>query len=343
MKNMEWSKGKLLETSGSYWRTCTLHAGVKLDVFSLIGEDEISATEIAERSKCDVRGMTALLNALSAMGLLVKKDDTYANTNAAKELLIKESPGYIGYIIMHHHHLVERWSRLDEAVRKGKPLRERGDRNEQELESFLMGMFNLATGIAPHVVKRIDLGDKTHLLDLGGGPGTYAIHFCRANPHLKATVFDLSTTRQFAEKTIARFGLSDRIDFIGGSYIEESIKGTYDAAWLSHIFHGEGPAECRMILDKTVSAMEKGGLIIIHDFILNDTLDGPLFPSLFSLNMLVNTDKGRAYSESQIKGLLQEAGLKNIRRLPFQGPNESGIICGEVDVFPVEIGERPSS
>jgi len=72
-------------------------------------------------------------------------------------------------------------------------------------------------------------------------------------------------------------------------------------------------------------------------------LDGPLFPSLFSLNMLVNTDKGRAYSESQIKGLLQEAGLKNIRRLPFQGPNESGIICGEVDVFPVEIGERPSS
>jgi len=61
-----------------------------------------------------------------------------------------------------------------------------------------------------------------------------------------------------------------------------------------------------------------------------DTFDGPLFPALFSLNMLVNTEKGRAYSGDQIKGMLEKEGLKNIRRLSFKGPNESGIISGEV-------------
>ncbi len=231
---------------------------------------------------------------------------------------------------MHHHHLVNQWSRLDKAVRSGRPLRERGSRDEQELESFLMGMFNTAMGIAPQLSRQIDLKGKKHLLDLGGGPGTYAIHFCLANPDLKATVFDFSATRPFAEKTIAKFGLSDRIDFMSGSYIEGSIEGTYDVAWLSHIFHGEGPDECRKIVEKTVSAMAEGGLILVHDFILNDTFDGPLFPALFSLNMLVNTEKGKAYSDNEIRKMFEEAGLRNIRRLHFDGPNASGILSGEV-------------
>jgi len=330
MEDREWTAGEILGVSGSYWQAFALHAGVKLGVFTQIGNEEIDAPGIAERLDCDLRGLTMLLNALSAMGLLAKKKDKFANTDASKSLLVKESPRYIGYMIMHHYHLVNQWSRLDKAVRSGRPLHERGSRNKQELESFLMGMFNLAAGIAPQLVKQIDLKGRKHLLDLGGGPGTYAIHFCLANPDLKATVFDLSATRPFAEKTIAKFGLSDRIDFMGGSYIEDSIQGAYDVAWLSHIFHGEGPAECQMIIEKTVSAMDKGGIILVHDFILNDTFDGPLFPALFSLNMLVNTEKGRAYSDNQIRGMLEKTGLRNIRRLPFEGPNESGIITGVV-------------
>jgi hypothetical protein len=165
---------------------------------------------------------------------------------------------------------------------------------------------------------------------LGGGPGTYAIHFCLANPHLKATVADLTTTRPFAEKTISRFGLSDRVDFTPCNYLEDDIKGSYDVAWLSHILHGEGPDECRMIIKKAVSVLEQGGIMMIHDFILNDTSDGPLFPAIFSLNMLINTDKGRSYTEAQLKGMMIEAGLVNIKRLAFEGPNESGILTGEL-------------
>jgi len=273
MESKEWTAGEILGVSGSYWQACTLHAGVKLGLFTLISNEEIDAQGIGERLGCDVRGITMLLNALSAMGLVKKKQDKYANTDASKSLLVKDSPRYIGYMIMHHHHLVEIWSRLDNAVRSGKPVREIGLRDKQELESFLMGMFNLAMGIAPQVAREIDLKGRKHLLDLGGGPGTYAIHFCLANPDLKATVFDLSATRPFAGKTIAQFGLSDRIGFVPGNYLEDEIEGTFDVAWLSHIFHGEGPDACQMIVEKTISAMAPGGLVLVHDFILNDTFD----------------------------------------------------------------------
>lgn len=321
--------GRLLQVSSSYWGACTLHAGVKLDVFTCIGDDELSAGRIAESLACEPRGLTFLLNALCAMGLLVKKTSgLYSNSDSAKILLVRESDGYIGHIIMHHHHLVEPWARLDKAVRTGGPVRARKALDGVERESFLMGMFNMAMGLAPTVAELVDLAGKRRLLDLGGGPGTYAIHFCKAFPGLEATVYDLEATRPFAEKTIDRFGLSSRISFVEGNYLSDNIEGRYDVIWMSHILHGEGPDDAAGIIQKAVSVLEEKGVLLIHDFLLNDDLDGPLFPALFSLNMLVNTERGRAYSEKQIRDMMAECGLGSITRLPFIGPNDSGILSG---------------
>ena len=110
--------------------------------------------------------------------------------------------------------------------------------------------------------------------------------------------------------------------------MKEDIEGVYDAAWLSHILHGEGPEDCQRIIQKTVSALVPGGMIIVHDFILDNTMDGPVFPALFSLNMLLGTPDGQSYSEKQIMEMLAKAGVKGIQRIPFQGPNDSGIITG---------------
>ncbi|MDY6974517.1 MAG: methyltransferase [Thermodesulfobacteriota bacterium] len=328
MDREEWTREGLLGVSGNYWQSCTLHASVKLDLFTLIGDNKINAKELARGLDCDQRAVKTLLDALTAMGLLIKRQDRYANTNTGKSLLVKGSPHYIGHMVKHHHHLVEAWSRLDQAVKTGKPVNTRHINDEEERESFLMGMFNLAMGIAPYLTRQIDLSGRNHLLDLGGGPGTYAIHFCLENPALMATVYDLPLTEPFAKKTIERFGLSNRINFMPGDYLIDDVNGAYDVVWLSHILHAVGPDGCQTIIEKAVSAMLPGGFLLVHDFIMNDTFDGPVFPAVFSLNMLVNTEDGRSYSEGQIREMLESAGLRDIRRLPFQGPNESGVVCG---------------
>ena len=331
MEKQQWNPGSLLQLSGQYWATCALHAAVKLDVFTAIGEQQIAGGDISQKLNVNKEGITRLLNALTAMHLLEKSDDKFSNVSAGKTFLSKDSPGYIGYMITHHHHLVDSWSKLDQAVETGTPVRARvSDKSSEWRESFLMGMFNIAMSMAPMVVDKIDLSGRSRLLDLGGGPGTYAIHFCMKNPKLKGTVYDLPTTRPFAEKTIEKFDLTDRIDFIDGNYVNEGIDGVYDVAWLSHILHGEGPKDCQRIIQKAVSVLKPGGMIIVHDFILNNSMDGPLFPALFSINMLLGTSGGQSYSEKQINGMLSEAGVKQIRRLSFQGPTESGIIIGTV-------------
>lgn len=325
----EWTAGKLLGVSGGYWQAFALHAAVKLDVFSHLGDEGAGVEDLATRLACDPRALGMLLNALSAMGLLAKRESLYHNTSASKSLLVRTSPRYVGHMIMHHHHLVQPWYHLAEAVKRGGPVEGARLPEKDRRESFLMGMFNSAMAIAPGIAAQIDLKGRKRLLDLGGGPGTYAIHFCKENPRLKATVFDLPTTEPFARKTIARFGLSDRVDFVPGNFIEDEIPARYDVAWLSHILHGESPADCQAIVDKAAGVLDPGGLCLIHEFILNNQFDGPVFPALFSLNMLVNTENGRSYSEAQVREMMEKAGIRNLRRLPFEGPTQSGIIIGE--------------
>ncbi len=331
MKNAEWNPGTLLETSGGYWKTCALHAAVQLDVFTVMADQRLSAADLAEKLQADPRALAMLLNALTAMNLLEKSGGIYANTPEAFRFLSRKSPAYIGYIIKHHHHLVASWGQLDQAVLSGKAVRTRATHGSDDArESFLMGMFNMAMMLAPRIVPKIDLSSRRSFLDMGGGPGTYAIQFCLNNPGLQAVVFDLPTTRPFAETTIGKYGLSDRIRFQAGSYLEDPVEGRYDVAWLSHILHGEGPEDCQRIIQKAVSALSPGGMILIHEFILNNEMSGPLFPALFSLNMLLGTASGQAYSEQQIRDMLASAGVRNIHRIVIDSPNDSGIIAGDV-------------
>lgn len=332
MENKNWNVAELLQLSGGYWSACALHAGVKLDIFTPLAERQMTATELSERIKCDPRGLTMLLNALAALELLEKKGDIYFATPFAAEFLARTSSAYLGYIIQHHHHLMDGWTRLDEAVKSGKPISERFSHGDDEVvrECFEMGMFNLAMQIAPRIVPRIDLTGRRRLLDLGGGPGTYAIHFCRQNPDLTAVVYDLPTTRRFAEETIARFGLSGRIRFEAGDFDVEEVRGGFDVAWLSHILHGEGPEGCAGILMKAVAALEPGGLILVQEFILDDSLDRPPFPALFSLNMLIATPTGQAYSQGQLTAMLSAAGVADIKRIPLDLPNGAGVMAGVV-------------
>jgi hypothetical protein len=71
-------------------------------------------------------------------------------------------------------------------------------------------------------------------------------------------------------------------------------------------------------------------MIVIHEFILDKDMAGPLFPALFSLNMLLGTAAGQSYSEVQLTDMLTKAGVGDIKRITFDSPNDSSLILGTV-------------
>ncbi len=204
-----WDPPRLLETSGSYWQGCALQAAVRLDLFTHLTDATLSTEALAKLLDCDHRALAMLLRALAAMGLLRKDEVGYSCPAPQSYWLDANSSQYLGHIIRHQHHLIESWSRLDKAVLSGQPQRHLSTYDEAEWrQDFLLGMHNLSSMLAPQVVPLLELGNPQRLLDVGGGPGTWAVNFCRHYPQLQATLFDLPESRPIAEKNLAHVGMS---------------------------------------------------------------------------------------------------------------------------------------
>jgi hypothetical protein len=62
-----------------------------------------------------------------------------------------------------------------------------------------------------------------------------------------------------------------------------------------------------------------GGHLVIREFILDEDRTAPPFAALFALNMLVGTEHGNSYTESDYRTWMTAAGLRAIVRPDPQG------------------------
>lgn len=316
----------IFQLSHSYWQSCVLHAAVRLDLFRKLGSSSMKVEEVAHLLKADIRGISLLLNALAALDFLKKEGELFSLSIKSQKYLDELSPQTVVHIVRHMMDLYQNWGKLSQAVLTGKPVADRKDRDSEQIENFIWGMHDLARSAAPILAKILDLSSFKYLLDLGGGPATYAIEFCRKNPKLQATIFDLPDTEPITQENIKRNDLGHRIQFVGGDFLKDTIPGKYDCVFLSQIVHGYGPEVNLSLLKKAYEVIYAGGQIIIQDFILDESKTKPKFAAIFALNMLLHTEGGRSYTAKEIGNWLTEAGFKDVERIKVDLPNEAGLI-----------------
>ena len=88
----ELSPGPILALSGAYWKSSAVHAGVRLDLFTPLAKGPATAQALAPQLSCDARALGMLMNALCALGLLVKQGEAYSLTEASAAFLVASSP-----------------------------------------------------------------------------------------------------------------------------------------------------------------------------------------------------------------------------------------------------------
>ncbi|MBI5125282.1 MAG: methyltransferase [Planctomycetes bacterium] len=320
----------LLELGWAYWKSQVIFAGVELGVFELLKEKGTESVEIARRLCTDPRATEMLLNALVGLKLLSKKAERYKNTPIASQYLVKGTPVYQGNRIHHLHNLWQRWERLQEAIRTGRSVldEKEGERPDpQKVRDFMTSMHNYASMKARDLLKRLDVRPFHRLLDLGGGPGTYAIAIAQKNPRLTAVVYDLDHNLEIAREFIKEARLEDRVTTQTGNFLEEDLPGgVFDAVLVSNVLHIYDPPTNVSILRKCHKALQPGGWVIIHEFVLNKSGTGPPFPAFFSLNMLLGTCSGDCYREAEMKEWLSAAGFSRVKTRRLD--KDSALITG---------------
>ena len=70
-----------------------------------------------------------------------------------------------------------------------------------------------------------------------------------------------------------------------------------------------------------------GGMVLIHDYMLDDTRSGPLIPALLALHLTLVTEHGQVYSGAELRDLLVQAKFKEVRIEPFLPGHSSLVIA----------------
>ena len=325
------SPERIMQLATGHWSLKALAVAVDLSIFTSLKGQDLRATQLGELIGVPVRSLERLLNANAALGFLDKSGDTYRNTDVAETYLVEELPGYLGdFIKLAGIYGFAKWTRFKECVVNDTPIEDIDDdfrHSEDRMQYFIRAMHNNAKGPARFLTTIPNLEGRTHLLDLGGGSGVYCVALTEKYPDLRATMVDFPPVCKVAVEFVQQCRTKDRIEIVEGDVLTDELTVRGDVILLSQVLHGMSEQQCRSLINKCYGWTLPGGIVIVHEFILDDSKASPLYPALFALNMLIATQGGNAYTKGELTGWLKEAGYREISYHGTHGPSTFIIGC----------------
>ena len=305
---------EILDLARLYQPACVLTAAAALDVFSPLHAKPMTAKALAGKLGTDPRATAILLDALAALKFLIKQGEEYSVPEDAAELLTEQSAENVLPMIRHMANAIRRWAELPKIVQTGKcPEITPSIRGaDADMEAFIGGMNNISKPLAAGIMDKINPLRFRHMLDIGGGPGTWTIAFLHASDEAKATLFDLPAVIPIARQQFAEAGLTDRVNLAGGDYNTDALPNGADLAWLGAICHQNSRRQNRDLFTRTHAALSDEGVIVIRDVIMDCSRTSPPAGALFAINMLVATEAGGTYTFDEYREDLNAAGFGEV-------------------------------
>jgi ubiquinone/menaquinone biosynthesis C-methylase UbiE len=296
-----------------------ISAAVNNKVFDTLQRGPKTIEQVTKETGGSARGLRAIMDALVGLELL-KKDrrSRYSLTPESHAFLISEKPGTLaGFFGSILPVMISRWLRLTDVVRDGRPAVAVNQESEgteffsQLVETIIPMSYPSAQRLGDHL-KIAKAKDPVRVLDVAAGSGIWGIALTQKSPQIRVTAVDwpgmIPTTQRITEK----FGVRHRFDFIEGDLLEANFGSGYGLATLGHILHSEGEKRGRQLLKKTFRVLKSGGIIAIAEWLVNDDRTKPLPSLMFSVQMLVNTERGGTFSFNEIKEWLEHAGFTKV-------------------------------
>jgi 3-hydroxy-5-methyl-1-naphthoate 3-O-methyltransferase len=293
-------------------------AVVHLDFFSWLAANPSKKQDICEHFGFAERPMDVMLTLFAANGFIKLRDGIFRTTALAQEHLIFGSPWNLA---PYYASLKDRPIAQDflEILKTDKPANWGGDKaaldwhkameTEAFSKSFTAAMDCRGLYLGQALAKKLDLGGRRRLLDIGGGSGIYACSLVAHHAGLRAIVFEQSPVDRIARQCIEERGFSDRVDVSVGDMFQHALPADCDVHLFSNVLHDWGIAEVKKLLEISRRALARGGLLVIHDAFINADKTGPLPVAEYSA-LLMHSTQGKCYSVREYAELLRETGFE---------------------------------
>jgi hypothetical protein len=321
----------ILQVGLGFWPSKILLSAVEMELFTDLAKGPQPLETIQGRIGLHPRAARDFLDALVALGFLLRADGQYSNTPATDLFLDKHKPSYIGGMLeMANQRLYGSWAHLTEALRTGLPqneLRSGGAplfealyADPARLKSFLGAMTGVSHGANMTIAKKFPWALYKTFVDAGTAQGDLAVQIALANPHLSGIGFDLPEVGPIFEEYVEKNAVAGRLRFVAGSFFEHPLPSA-DVILMGHILHDWGLDDKRVLIGRAYDAVPEGGALIVYESIIDDDRSKNAFGLMASINMLIETPAGFDYTGADCQGWMKDAGFRETRVEHLVGPD----------------------
>jgi ubiquinone/menaquinone biosynthesis C-methylase UbiE len=304
-----------------------LFAALEIGVFTVLADGPLTPVELAARTGLAAGRLRTLLHALAGVGLVVRDGSTFGNAPAADRYLVRGRADDFGdyFRLQVGRQIYPALLHLDAGIAgTGRavdtisallsgPDGARTFTTAQHVGSLAAARV-LAERVLPDRLPAASPGTGAiRLLDVGGGSGAFSIALCRRFPTLRAIVLDLPTVVEVARGYRDEAAMRDRIELVGGDAVGTPWPAGQHVVLMSYLLSAlsdSGPeSELESVLAKAHDCLEPGGLLVVHDFMLDDAGSGPTAAALWFLQYLAYQPDATSFSAADLSGRLRRAGF----------------------------------
>jgi SAM-dependent methyltransferase len=319
---MEAAYDKIQELEWSFAQLPILHAAAEKGLLGLLAtEGEVTASQVSKQLDLHPVATVKVLRALVAMSILRGQEDTFEMRPGYRPLF---DPGSVIHHANGQRHifaLSQMWARkLPGFLETGEWAKT--PRDPESMARFAASMRALSYGITGRLDQALDLSQSRHLVDFGGGLGTYSIELCLRHPTLRATVIDVEAVAPLTAQEIDRHDLSHRVQASAGSYYEAPLPEDMDVALFANVLHQEQAEGAARLIARAAAGLRPGGQLVVVDFTLEESRAAPRLGAFFAINMRLFGD---TYTAGDFRDWMTAAGLTDVTRTDL-GPNKLVIV-----------------
>ncbi len=205
-----------------------------------------------------------------------------------------------------------------------------GDPGEASLPDERVAAYTrLMSATQPLVTEEIlaayPFGGHRHLLDVGGGDGTFLAAVAKRHPNLRVTLFDLPAVARLASDRFRDAGLGARAAAVGGSFQADPLPGGADIISLVRVVHDHDDDVVRRLFRAAYDVLPPGGVLLVAEPMAEAPGAETTGDAYFGFYLLA-MGHGRPRSRESLQALLGGAGFTGTRSLPTRLPLQTGVL-----------------
>ncbi len=292
-----------------------LLACVQLRVFDILAERPASAATLAPRLGLSAEAAERLLAAAVSLRLAARRGGGRYGLGPLGAAMVGNAA--IGEMVLHHPMLYAdlqdpvallRGEAAPTALRRYWSYAGAGP-----ADAYTALMAASQPLVADEVLDAYRVGRHRHLLDVGGGDGSFLLAAAARAPGLRLTLFDLPGVA-----AIAAPRLGGRARVVGGDAFTDALPGA-DLISLVRVVHDHDDDDARALLRAVRAALPPGGALLLAEPMAQTRGAEPVGDAYFGFYLLA-MGQGRPRSAAVLTALLVEAGFDAVRLLPTRTP-----------------------